>query len=280
MSSRDNALFTAPRASHFALLISEDDRSEEEIVETFTENAPASDKATLTVEAVANGHFIVPPVKSAQDQSDDWSCATGKTHRKPSISKAPTPGPTRTTNFTNKKGPGTLPLSIEQFSPELTLEIYNFPVAWRTSDIRKLFNQFEGHYRLKWQDDTSCWIHFESPELAAKALAQVHDESASLRVFSPDNLLSTTPKPEALIQLSAETTMEIYGFPAAWRSPEITKLLSAYDGHYRLKWRNDASCFIVFETGKLLEEARQALAKEVAIKVRPYFGEANNSLKR
>lgn len=81
--------------------------------------------------------------------------------------------------------------------PEVTLEFYDFPPSLRTSDLHGFAHKaagVDGHYRLKWQNDTSCWIILDSPELADTALAhlkavqQPDDACIRVRPYHPDNV--------------------------------------------------------------------------------------------
>lgn len=228
---------------------SDSERLEEQVVDTRkTEETIASPTKTTTFAPVDN-------------DANDWSCMKGKVQR-PKVAK-----PITKASFPSKKSI-VPPLAVEQLSPELTLEVYNFPASWRTSDIRKLLNAFEGQYRLKWQSDTSCWIHFEKPEQATSALEQIHEESASFRPFAPENVLLVTPKTE--LYPTSETTIEIYGFPSTWRAPELNKILTPLANRYRLKWRNEASCYVIFENAEVRIEAQTLLDAENVIKTRPY----------
>lgn len=261
MASRDNALFNVPRASHFSVLMSEDEEDAQVDSGAVVESSqPVPVEGPATEEA---------PKTTDQNPHDDWSCVSRKTYQK-KTNKAVQNGIPRTNGSVAGSGRRThaAPVAVEQFTPELTLEIFNFPSAWRTSDIRKFLSPFEGQYRLKWQNDTSCWVHFEEASIASRALLELQNEEASLRVFGPENVLPVVPKAEQ--SPAAETTIEVFGFPATWRAVELNKLLATWNGQYRLKWRNDASCFVIFDSAELLEAARPVLAGEAVLKIRPY----------
>lgn len=276
MASRDNALFNVPRASHFSLLMADDEEDSSpsdpgSAVET--SEAPAASSTAETIPSVpAKPSVPIPAASNDADGDDDWSCATRKTHQKRGGRVAQNGAP-RASGFAHghgKRGQAVPPVSVEQFNPEHTLEIFNFPSAWRTSDIRKFLSPFDGCYRLKWQNDTSCWVHFDDPSVASRALSELHSEEASLRVFAPENILPTASKTENSPVPTPETTIEVYGFPATWRAGELNKLLAPWSDQYRLKWRNDASCYVIFETPEALESARAVLANDASIKTRPY----------
>lgn len=302
MTSRDTALFNTPRTSHFGLLMSDDEASDsgsstskEQTAESIrkSENSATVDgtiRATdeKTVHPMTNGKSA----SSTEEDAGDWACARAKVHHK----KQPpvTGGGSRNVGFTrggttgvgflshqhphghhghghHHQGPRKVvaPVSLEQLNAEQTLEIYDFPEAWRTSDIRKAFSVFEGQYRLKWQNDTSCFIHFETAEMASKALAEVHPEGALIRPYAPENVIPASSKPEAGL-MTTENTLEIYSFPSTWHSAELNKLLAAFSGQYRLKWRNDASCYAVFDSTETMQKALLEISNESACKVRQY----------
>ncbi|PJF17334.1 hypothetical protein PSACC_02815 [Paramicrosporidium saccamoebae] len=196
---------------------------------------------------------------AAEDESDGWSCAAPKTHKK-SGARGVAARPAQAL----KKNGQNPPLTVEMLSPEHTIELYDFPAVWRTADIRKFMSPFDHQYRIKWQSDTSCFIHFETSELANRAMQELPSDVASLRVFAPENVIQQAPKTEA--HSTPETTLEVYGFPATWRSDELNKVLTNVAGQYRLKWRNDASCFVIFDSREILENGKLELAKEAAIK--------------
>ena len=67
---------------------------------------------------------------------------------------------------------------------ETTIEMYEFPAALRTADLRKLLSAFEGRYRIKWNNDTSCWVVFNNAEDATAAL-DITDEYVKIRRYDP-----------------------------------------------------------------------------------------------
>lgn len=303
MASRDTALFNAPKTSHFGLLISDDE-------ETSGAEAPAAREQAAETTAGPTGSSVVNgsakagekaapstandrPALSTEEDTGDWACAKVKTHhrRQPPAASG---GGGRNVGLARGTSTGTgasshqsahghhghahvhqgprravAPVSLDQLNAEQTLEICAFPEVWRTSDIRRVFSSFEGQYRLKWQNDTSCFVHFEGAETAAKALAEVHPESATIRPYAPENVLPASPRPEAG-QMSAENTLEIYSFPPTWHSAELNKLLAAFAGHYRLKWRNDAACYVVFDSAEAMQKAQAEISGDPICKVRHY----------
>ena len=51
------------------------------------------------------------------------------------------------------------------------LEIYGFPVEYKTGDLTKELDPFKNKYELRWVDDTHAVAIFETEALAAKALS-------------------------------------------------------------------------------------------------------------
>ena len=60
-----------------------------------------------------------------------------------------------------------------------------------------------------------------------------------------------SPFPKDLIRPTAENSIELYDFASTIRTNDLRKILAAFDGHYRLKWHNDTSCFVVFDDNSL-----------------------------
>lgn len=59
-------------------------------------------------------------------------------------------------------------------SEETTLEFYDFPAAFRTQDLKAALERFQaGRYRLKWNNDTSCWFVFDGVEAREEAIKVV-----------------------------------------------------------------------------------------------------------
>jgi len=174
-------------------------------------------------------------------------------------------------NHTHGQKPRQPQLTIDQLSAENTLVVSGFPPTWRTADLRKLFEAYEGQFRFKWQDDTSCFIRFDDNALADKAFEAVKPEHATIQRFSPATVHEPTPADQR-IQLTPENTLEVYAFPPQWTGQDVERLL----GHlpsaakYRLKWRSENSCWVVFESAEECKEATVELSKETHVKIRPY----------
>jgi hypothetical protein len=80
-------------------------------------------------------------------------------------------------------------------SEETSVELYDFPSELRTQDLRQLLAGFEGCYRLKWNNDTSCWAVFAEAGEARRFLEQpLARADVKLRPYHPSQ---ATPKPPA-----------------------------------------------------------------------------------
>ena len=92
----------------------------------------------------------------------------------------------------HRRGPRP-PISERQpiiLSPETTVEMFDFPIAFRTNDLKNSLNKFAGRYRFKWHNDTSCWVVFNSSEDVEEALSTV-DEYIKFRRYDPANDTTT-----------------------------------------------------------------------------------------
>jgi hypothetical protein len=76
-----------------------------------------------------------------------------------------------------------------------SLELHGFPSKYRTGNLRKFVEggiPSGAGYRLKWQNDSSCWVVFDEADSLTKALeALAGDEFIQVRRFDPANLVLT-----------------------------------------------------------------------------------------
>ena len=79
-------------------------------------------------------------------------------------------------------------------SVESTIEMYDFPIAFRTNDLKNVLNKFAGRYRLKWHNDTSCWAVFNNLEDVDEVLS-TPDEYVKFRRYDPANDTSPATGP-------------------------------------------------------------------------------------
>lgn len=148
MSSKDSSLFEV-RKHNFSVLLSDD----EEEVGTKT-------AAAVEVPSESTQQKAAAPVASEADDGFETFSSTRK-NKKPSGAKA------RSGSFSTSPGSNFKPFPKELIIPkaETSLEFYDFPSTLRTGDLRKLLQAYEGHYRLKWNHDTSCYVVFDDATL-------------------------------------------------------------------------------------------------------------------
>lgn len=94
----------------------------------------------------------------------------------------------------------------------------------------------------------------------------------SHNVTSPTNPISQKRyhhNPVQPHELKSETTLELYNFPTEYRTNDLRKFLTSFDGHYRLKWKDDHCCWAVFDGSDLSEKALLELQDPV-IKLKRY----------
>jgi hypothetical protein len=84
------------------------------------------------------------------------------------------------------------PVSLSQ---ETTLEFYDFPASFRTADLKSALLGPEGgpRFRIKWNNDTSCWFVFDciaDRDLARKTVEEYiasrpEESKFKVRVYDP-----------------------------------------------------------------------------------------------
>lgn len=179
MSSNDNTiLYNSARVANFSVLLDDEPISD-------------IDVSTLSISKpkIVEPKVVVPVTPAVDTQSSDgWSSVTKNskkslsnphkaTIRPSGSSTLPTVKPSfnnRTSSqhqnshqHHHRSKPFIPPLQMDQLNESQTVEVYDFPSDWRTSDLKRLFPSLE--YRLKWHSDNSCWFHFENEELCSKA---------------------------------------------------------------------------------------------------------------
>ena len=84
------------------------------------------------------------------------------------------------------------PVTIEEISATTAIELYGFPPSHRTSHLRQHLQPWDHKYRLKWQNDSSCWVVFDDPAdvpVALEKLVGKGDTEIHTRPFDPANML-------------------------------------------------------------------------------------------
>lgn len=150
MASKDKALFEVRKHNDFSVLCSDDETEEmkvvkEEISEA-TETAHAVD-ATAGTEGFENFTTVRKVKRVSQSKPAAGSAAA------PFSATAVAP-----------RLPGK-PKEVIVPKAENSIELYEFPSTLKTNDLRKFLQEFDGHYRLKWINDTSCYVVFDDESL-------------------------------------------------------------------------------------------------------------------
>lgn len=144
MTAKDSSLFEA-RKHNFNVLLSDDE--EINVVEK---------KETEAVPAVK------PPVVATDASAEDDGFETF-------VSAKNKPKKSTGQYQSNKPRPASghkpFPKELIIPKPETSIEFYDFASTLRTGDLRKLLQAHDGHYRLKWNHDTSCFVVFDNPAL-------------------------------------------------------------------------------------------------------------------
>lgn len=214
-------MFTVGR-SNFAALLSSDDEGEEVVVR--------QEKGTVVTEAEATEERAAPASGAEEAVEDEEWCpvVTGKkkggaaapkegvssnpgTGKAASKFPAPFSKPHHSYHHHHHPHGATIigngqkkPLQTSQLPPltlaeicdaTKSLELHGFPSKYRTGNLRKFV---EGGiapgagYRLKWQNDSSCWVVFDEAESLEKALETLAgDEFIQVRRFDQANLVLT-----------------------------------------------------------------------------------------
>jgi hypothetical protein len=169
--------------------VEEDAIAQEETAQK-SEDAKARREETLSdllsAAAVENG--------VATDAGSEWATATSKSRRKPaatparaqfgsqlpfaqSYSSSSSSQPHQTHNSisgsSSSQPQNRPPKEPVNLSEETTLEIFDFPAAFRTGDLKAALKEYDGKYKLKWNNDTSCWFVFESDAERNRAVGVV-----------------------------------------------------------------------------------------------------------
>ena len=166
---------------------------------TVVEKEGSNDSSWNTVQKPQHGHHAAPqniPIGGVNTQSyhgrkDSSGYSTGG-----SFGKSPRfPSGNNIHHGSAGHRRGSRPSVTERqpiiLSPMTTVEMYDFPIAFRTNDLKNALNKFTGRYRLKWHNDTSCWVVFNGSEDVDEALSTA-DEYIKFRRYDPVNDTSTT----------------------------------------------------------------------------------------
>ena len=166
MTSKDIGSFEVRKHNDFSVLCmsSDDEESKKDITETEIGSTAVSSASA------------VPPLHEEQESDGFETFTTVRkvkrtVHPKPFITSAPS---------TNSSGAPFVPSAATRLAPkpkeiivpkaENSIELYDFPSTLKTADLRKFLQSFDGHYRLKWINDTSCYVVFDDESLGIKLL--------------------------------------------------------------------------------------------------------------
>ena len=188
MTAKDSALFET-RAHNFSVLMMEDEEGGEPSYHAMEKAAAAGAVAadTLAGSGAAGS--------STEDNDGFETFSSAKKHhgsnrqsRNNSVtgSRAPHAAqPLQTQPFVRGNlRPAGAPKAPKEFlkpTPETTIELFNFSSELKTSHLRQFLQAYEGHYHLKWNHDTSCFVIFTEPSLVERALEELKN-SAEIQV--------------------------------------------------------------------------------------------------
>lgn len=156
MTSKDSALFEV-RKHNFNVLLSDDEevKTEAQATEVSSPTEAALSKAPAAAAAASN------------DADDGFETFDSRKNKRTSGAK-PRSGSFSAPSNTGHTSFKPFPKELIIPKPETSLELCDFPATLRTGDLRKLLQAYEGHYRLKWNHDTSCFVVFDDAALGKR----------------------------------------------------------------------------------------------------------------
>lgn len=143
MTAKDNALFEVRKHNDFSVLCSD----EEETMTAETVQAPVASSVPVAHEESAS---------ASEPAADGFETFT--TVRKVKRVSQPKPA---VGSIAFGARPAGKPKEVVIPKAENSIELYEFPSTLKTNDLRKFLQEFDGHYRLKWINDTSCYVVFD-----------------------------------------------------------------------------------------------------------------------
>lgn len=158
MTSKDNALFEIRKHNDFSVLCSDDEEM------TPQETSVSSTGISTAASSVA-AHTEEGSVAAAGPTGGDDGFETFTTVRRVKRVIQPKSNSVSSTSTAPAASVSTRTLGKAKEvivpKPENSIELYEFPSTLKTADLRKFLNDFDGHYRLKWINDTSCYVVFD-----------------------------------------------------------------------------------------------------------------------
>lgn len=166
MSSKDSSVFEVRKHNDFSALLSSDDEDQKSssILESTSTHAP------VAVSASAGNAEDVTTSETAEESGFETFSTTRKPKRQ-SLTKMPQRPSTGSHVAPSVAVGGAKPLTggfpKELIIPKVdnSIELYDFPSTLKTGDLRKFLQAYEGHFRLKWNNDTSCYVVFDDLSL-------------------------------------------------------------------------------------------------------------------
>lgn len=169
---KDTSVFT-PGRSNFGLLLSD------------SEQSGASDVSDHEEVQVAQAEAVEADTEEETEQpaaDDEWLPVSHKKVRNPATPKHTAPhhrDPLHPRNVafigngTKKLGQPAgaahhhhQPVKVAEITADSALELHGFPSKFRTGNLRRFVETvIPTGYRIKWQNDSSCWVVFETPEM-------------------------------------------------------------------------------------------------------------------
>ena len=169
MASKDKALFEIRKYNDFSVLCSDD----EEMTNS-PQEAPVASSSTSHVE-VSSG-----AVSAQTEEAGGFETFT--TVRRPKRVVQPKTSVPAASVVAAARTLGK-PKEVVVPKPENSIELYEFPSTLKTVDLRKFLNDFDGHYRLKWINDTSCYVVFDEESLSQRALTELKDDNIKIKSY-------------------------------------------------------------------------------------------------
>lgn len=156
MASKDKTLFKVSKHNDFSALCSDDEEmttKPQEVVHVEASSAVAAHDSNEEAEGFETFTTVRKPKRVIHPKTSVPASSTG----------ASTAGGAATRVIGKPK-------EVVTPKAENSIELYEFPSTLKTTDLRKFLNDFDGHYRLKWINDTSCYVVFDDESLGKRVL--------------------------------------------------------------------------------------------------------------
>jgi hypothetical protein len=215
---------TETRKSNYNVLMDEEEEVKQETTAaaaatTYAEQAKKKDEESLEKLMAASVLNNADNVAGSAEEGSSWATATSKHQTKTARDYQPRTGrptyvranPSSTHSQQQQQQPSSSTSSTQphhshsqhlrpprepiNLSEETTLEFYQFPAAFRTPDLKAALEHFRtGRYRIKWNNDTSCWFVFDGKEARDEALkvvslyleGQKEESKFLVRIYKPE----------------------------------------------------------------------------------------------